>query len=77
ERIYRFEESGKKIVKTTDLAKDLGVSPASVTEMISGPLKRKSGGEAARRPGWVRLGRVSRGGLQARARPVRKCCGKD
>ena len=41
ERIYRFEESGKKIVKTTDLAKDLGVSPASVTEMISGPLKRK------------------------------------
>ncbi len=41
ERIYRFEESGHKIVKTTDLAKDLGVSPASVTEMISGPLRRK------------------------------------
>ncbi len=41
ERIYRFEESGKKPVKTNDLAQDLGVSPASVTEMISGPLSVK------------------------------------
>ncbi|MFB0561433.1 MAG: metal-dependent transcriptional regulator [Candidatus Lokiarchaeia archaeon] len=41
ERIYRFEESGHKMVKTTDLAKDLGISPASVTEMISGSLLRK------------------------------------
>ncbi|MGQ9722834.1 MAG: metal-dependent transcriptional regulator [Candidatus Jordarchaeum sp.] len=41
ERIYRFEESGHKMVKTTDLAKDLGLSPASVTEMISGPLSKK------------------------------------
>jgi DtxR family Mn-dependent transcriptional regulator len=41
ERIYRFEESGKKRVKTTDLAKDLGVSPASVTEMLSKNLSKK------------------------------------
>jgi ubiquinone/menaquinone biosynthesis C-methylase UbiE/uncharacterized protein YbaR (Trm112 family)/DNA-binding MarR family transcriptional regulator len=41
ERIYRFEESGKKRVKTTDLAKDLGVSPASVTEMLSETLSKK------------------------------------
>jgi len=41
ERIYRFEESGRKRVKTTDLAKDLGVSPASVTEMLSESLSKK------------------------------------
>ncbi|WXG42369.1 MAG: metal-dependent transcriptional regulator [Candidatus Freyarchaeum deiterrae] len=41
ERIYRFEESGKKRVKTTDLAKDLGVSPSSVTEMVSETLSKK------------------------------------
>jgi DtxR family Mn-dependent transcriptional regulator len=41
ERIYRFEESGKKRVKTTDLAKDLGISPASVTEMLSETLSKK------------------------------------
>ncbi|MEX2723223.1 MAG: metal-dependent transcriptional regulator [Candidatus Freyarchaeota archaeon] len=41
ERIYRFEEAGKKRVKTTALAEDLKISPASVTEMISGSLSRK------------------------------------
>ncbi|MEM2145765.1 MAG: metal-dependent transcriptional regulator [Candidatus Jordarchaeaceae archaeon] len=41
ERIYRLEESGSKRVKTTDLAKDLGVSPASVSEMLSQTLSKK------------------------------------
>ncbi len=41
ERIYRLEEAGNKRIKTTALAEDLKISPASVTEMISGPLSKK------------------------------------